>query len=147
MGLCLTLTSALSFLSSFQSSLLFTFNPVLLSLTLPSFISLAISLPFLYCGYSCLIFAITNDCDAIPDSLTREDNPLTVHFSFLGIVTVPWSPFYPREAGPSEAPQLVLGCRTTLNIEPKILSKHGGISSSLCKNLDFIGSVTLSWTP
>ena len=28
-------------------------------------------------------------CDAIPDSLTREDNPLTVHFSSLGIATVP----------------------------------------------------------
>ena len=28
-----------------------------------------------------------------------------------------------------------------------ILSKHGGISSSLCKNLDSIGSAALSWTP
>ena len=58
-----------------------------------------------------------NNCDAIPDSLTREDNPLTVHFRSLGIATVPSSPIRPREAGPSEAPQLVLACQTTLNIE------------------------------
>ena len=49
--------------------------------------------------------------------MTREDNPLTVHFSSLGIATVPSSPIRPREAGPSEAPQLVLACQTTLNIE------------------------------
>ena len=49
--------------------------------------------------------------------LTREDNPLTVHFSSLGIVPVPSSPIRPREAGPSEAPQLFLACQTTLNIE------------------------------
>ena len=65
-----------------------------------------------------LIVPTANDCDAITDSLTREDNALTVHFSSLGIVTVPSSPICPRKAGPSEAPQLVIACQTTLNIEP-----------------------------
>ena len=74
--------------------------------------------PFLLLWLLCLLIVPTaNNCDAIPDSLTREDNPLTVHFSSLGIVTVPSSPIRPREAGPSEAPQLVLACQTTLNIE------------------------------
>ena len=58
-----------------------------------------------------------NNCDAIPDSLAREDNPLTVHLSSLGIATVPSIPIRPRKTGPSEAPQFVLACQTTLNIE------------------------------
>ena len=74
--------------------------------------------PFHLLWLLCLLIVPTaNDCDAIPDSLTREDNPLTVHFSSLDIVTVLSSPIRPREAGPPEAPQLVLACQTTLNIE------------------------------
>ena len=74
--------------------------------------------PFHLLWLLCLLIVPTaNNCDAIPDSLTREDNPLTVHFSSLGIATVPSSPIRPREASPSEAPQLVLAYQTTLNIE------------------------------
>ena len=74
--------------------------------------------PFHLIWLLCLLIVPTaDDCDTIPDSLTREDNPLVVHFSSLGIATVPSSPIRPREAGPSEAPQLVLVWQTTLNIE------------------------------
>ena len=72
--------------------------------------------PFHLLWLLCLLIVPTaNNCDAIPDSLTREDNPLTIHFSSLCIATVPSSPIRQREAGPSEAPQLVLASQTTLN--------------------------------
>ena len=87
------------------------------SLPHPSFLLPSLS-PSSLLWLPCLIIVPTaNGCVAIPDSLTREDNPLTVHFSSLGIVMVPWSPIRPCEAGHSEAPQLDLTCQTTLNIE------------------------------
>ena len=42
---------------------------------------------------------------------------------------------------------LFLGTVTCHQIKTQILSKHGGISSFLCKNLDFISPAALSWTP
>ena len=83
-------TSVFSFLSSFQSSLLFTYNPVLLSLTpQPSSLLLSLSLFSLWLP-RLFIVPIADDCDAIPDSMTREDNPLTV-------TSAPWvSPWFPR---------------------------------------------------
>ena len=69
--------------------------------------------------------------------MTREDYPLTVHFSSLGIATVPSSPIRPREAGPSEAPQLVLASQskraTKKSVGPLMDDKGNVVSTNNLK--------------